>query len=46
MARPPFTALWNAYPDEASPCDGPWTNQCAIWLSIALNDEGPNSSER
>ncbi|MDF0729350.1 type VI secretion system amidase effector protein Tae4 [Pseudomonas entomophila] len=39
MAKPAFINLWNAYPTDASPCDGPWDNQCAIRMSIALNGE-------
>lgn len=40
MPRPNFTNLWSSYPTERSPCTGPWSNQCAIRLSIALNGEG------
>lgn len=39
MAKPSFINLWNAYPKVSSPCDGPWDNQCAIRMSIALNGE-------
>jgi hypothetical protein len=39
MAKPAFINLWNNYPDEASPCDGPWENQCSIRMSITLNSE-------
>lgn len=39
MARPAFINLWNSYPTVNDPCDGPWDNQCAIRLSLALNDE-------
>lgn len=39
MAKPAFINLWNNYPEEDSPCDGSWTNQCAIRMSITLNAE-------
>ena len=39
MAKPSFINLWSQYPKESSPCDGPWGNQCAIRMSIALNGE-------
>jgi hypothetical protein len=39
MPKPAFHNLWNGYPTENSPCDGPWANQCAIRLSVALNAE-------
>lgn len=39
MPTPSFINLWNGYPTVASPCDGPWGNQCAIRMSIALNTE-------
>ena len=39
MSKPSFINLWNSYPKVDSPCDGPWDNQCAIRLSIALNEE-------
>ena len=39
MAKPSFTNLWSGYPKVDSPCDGPWDNQCAIRMSIALNSE-------
>lgn len=39
MAKPSFINLWNAYPTVSSPCDGPWDNQCAIRMSIALSGE-------
>lgn len=45
MAKPSFINLWKAYSDllvahpDAKPCDGPWANQCAIRMSIALNAE-------
>ena len=39
MAKPAFINLWNNYPTEGSPCDGPWENQCAIRLSLTLNAE-------
>lgn len=39
MAAPSFHNLWNAYPTANDPCDGPWGNQCAIRMSIALNGE-------
>lgn len=38
--KPEFNKLWNSYPTEQSPCDGPWENQCAIRMSLALNAEG------
>jgi hypothetical protein len=38
--KPEFTKLWNSYPPVKSPCDGPWGNQCAIRMSLALNGEG------
>ena len=42
MAKPSFINLWNSYPrythtDPA--CSGPWANQCAIRVSIALCGE-------
>lgn len=40
MAKPAFLNLWTNYPSESSPCDGGWSNQCAIRLSITLNAEG------
>lgn len=39
MSKPSFINLWNGYPKENDPCDGPWNNQCAIRMSIALNAE-------
>lgn len=45
MAKPSFINLWNAYSrllkehPKGNPCDGPWINQCAIRMSIALNAE-------
>ncbi|AMB84273.1 hypothetical protein AWM79_02730 [Pseudomonas agarici] len=43
MAKPSFINLWNSYPLYSPPhppaCDGPWKNQCAIRMSIALNRE-------
>lgn len=45
MARPSFVNLWKAYDDlkvaypDHKPCDGPWANQCAIRLSVALCNE-------
>ena len=41
MATPSFINLWNSYPAYPSPpaCDGPWENQCAIRVSIALCGE-------
>lgn len=42
MAKPSFLNLWNSYPPypSAKPaCDGPWSNQCAIRMSIALCGE-------
>lgn len=40
MPIPSFVNLWSNYPTESSPCDGPWTNQCAIRMSLTLNAEG------
>jgi hypothetical protein len=40
MPRPNFSSLWSSYPTERSPCNGPWSNQCAIRLSLSLNGEG------
>jgi hypothetical protein len=40
MAKPKFINLWNSYPTEKSPCDGPYNNQCAIRMSVCLNGEG------
>jgi hypothetical protein len=45
VAKPSFINLWNAYSrllvehPDGHPCDGPWDNQCAIRMSIALNAE-------
>jgi len=45
VAKPSFINLWNAYSrllmehPDGHPCDGPWENQCAIRMSIALNAE-------
>lgn len=39
MAAPSFINLWRSYPKKSDPCDGPWANQCAIRLSIALNGD-------
>lgn len=39
LAKPSFINLWDAYPKPLSPCDGPWINQCAIRMSIALCGE-------
>ena len=39
MAKPAFVNLWSQYLKTDDPCDGPWGNQCAIRMSIALNDE-------
>jgi hypothetical protein len=38
--RPSFSQLWLNYPTENHPCDGPWGNQCAIRMSIALIASG------
>ncbi len=38
--RPSFSQLWLNYPVEKRPCDGPWDNQCAIRMSIALIASG------
>ena len=40
MAIPVFAQLWQSYPTESAPCDGPWDNQCAIRMSLTLNGEG------
>ena len=47
MAKPVFSKLWNDYPKEQHPCDskrGPegkgYSYQCAIRMSVALNNEG------
>ena len=40
MKKPQFNKLWTSYPRDNAPCDGPWSNQCAIRLSLALNGEG------
>ena len=40
MPVPTFRGLWSNYPTEQSPCDGPWANQCAIRMSLCLNDDG------
>jgi hypothetical protein len=37
---PRFKQLIDSYPQEASPCDQKWDNQCAIRLSICLVDSG------
>lgn len=39
MPKPSFINLWSSYPTESSPCDGGWSNQCAIRMSITLNAE-------
>ena len=39
MAKPSFVNLWSNYPTESAPCDGGWSNQCAIRMSITLNAE-------
>lgn len=43
MAKPSFINLWNSYPPyspvDPPACDGPWINQCAIRVSIALCGE-------
>ena len=38
--KPVFSKLLKGYPSANHPCDGPWANQCAIRMSIALNTEG------
>jgi hypothetical protein len=40
MAKPSFLNLWSNYPSVQSPCDGGWSNQCAIRMSITFNAEG------
>jgi hypothetical protein len=37
---PSFDSLGASYPDERSPCEQGWSNQCAIRLSIALTGAG------
>lgn len=42
MAKPSFINLWNAYPaftPQDPVCNGPWANQCAIRVSVALCGE-------
>jgi hypothetical protein len=42
MRKPSFINLWNSYPQysyDVPACDGPWINQCAIRLSMALCGE-------
>lgn len=39
MPSPRFILLDTGYPLVQAPCDGPWLNQCAIRMSIALNAE-------
>ena len=39
MPKPSFVNLWSSYPAEDFPCDGGWSNQCAIRMSITLNAE-------
>ena len=45
MPKPSFINLWKAYENllvehpDRKPCDGNWANQCAIRLSLALNNE-------
>ena len=38
--KPVFSKLLKGYPSANHPCDGPWANQCAIRMSVALNAEG------
>ena len=38
--RPSFSQLWLNYPQDEKPCPGPWSNQCAIRMSIALIASG------
>jgi hypothetical protein len=38
--RVTFSMLWSTYPSVQMPCDGPWDNQCAIRMSIALIGAG------
>jgi hypothetical protein len=38
--RVQFQTLWGSYPSNHMPCDGPYDNQCAIRLSIALVGAG------
>lgn len=41
MASLCFAKLWNAYPPlYPNPCNEQWPHQCAIRMSIALNNEG------
>jgi hypothetical protein len=39
---PVFTTLWSNYPTEQAPCDQGWGNQCAIRMSVCLEDSGFN----
>lgn len=39
MGKPVFDNLWKHHPGEDKPCNGPWPNQCAIRMSVALNKE-------
>lgn len=40
MPKPSFSGLWSKYPSQQSPCNQNWANQCAIRMSLTLNDEG------
>ncbi|MGR3796386.1 type VI secretion system amidase effector protein Tae4 [Vannielia sp. SX4] len=35
-----FKTLWDNYPAFSDPCDGPFTNQCAIRFTHALMEQG------
>jgi hypothetical protein len=38
--RVQFQSVWSSYPSAQMPCDGPYDNQCAIRMSIALVGAG------
>lgn len=38
--RVQFQTVWSSYPSSQMPCDGPYDNQCAIRMSIALMGAG------
>ncbi len=40
MSKPSYDQLDSNYPSDRSPCGGPWPNQCAIRMSIALEGAG------
>jgi len=37
---PRFQQLLNGYPEKMAPCDQGWSNQCALRLSVALENAG------